>query len=82
MSRGCNFCTVKVHDELDHKSCKGHHQPDCPEMLWPDGHRRGTSHPEEVARYGRLGSAMTLQDELASIFKSKSEEVPTDARER
>lgn len=43
--RGCARCTVWK----DEKG-RPHHQPDCPEMRWPDGHPRGTIHPEARSR--------------------------------
>lgn len=62
MAKGCDRCVV-WEDERGR-----HHQPDCPEMFFASGARRGITPPAELARFGKLGSAMTLQDELAGIF--------------
>lgn len=77
MARGCSKCAARFHEPEEHKGCQGHHEPGCPEMFWPDGHRRGTVHPEEMAIVRKRG-LFTLQDELGAIFKSKSEEVPVE----
>lgn len=77
--KGCSRCSVRTHTEEEHKGCLGHHQPNCPEMFFAGGAPRGVTPPAELARLGKLGSAMTLQDELAEIFAVSplvSEEVP------
>lgn len=81
--RGCVSCTVRIHDEVEHKGCRGHHHPECREMGWPDGHRRGTVHPGEMAVvHARRGESKSMGDRMAEIFNSKTEEAPVAEADR
>lgn len=78
-ARACSNCLPLIHEPEEHKNCLGHHHPDCPEMKWSDGHRRGTVHESEMAIVNaRKGEPKSVGDRLALIFGSKSEETPVE----